>query len=67
MIRLKEDDGAEFIDLNIPYFLLKEAYNPIEPSLKGTANTKDNVELPDLKGCECFAMRLGNIMTKPYG
>ena len=52
MIRLKEDDGAEFIDLNIPYFLLKEAYNPIEPSLKGTANTEDNIELPDLKSSE---------------
>ena len=52
MIRLKEDDGAEFIDLNIPYFLLKEAYNPIEPSLKGAANAEDDIELPDLKGSE---------------
>ena len=64
MIRLKEDDGAEFIDLNIPYFLLKEAYNPIEPSLKGTANTKDNIELLDLKCSECFAVRLSNIMAE---
>ena len=52
MIRLKENDGAECINFNIPYFLLKEAYNPIEPSLKGTANTEDDIELPDLKGSE---------------
>ena len=50
MIRLKENDGAEFINFDVSYFLLEETYNPIEPSLKGAANAEDDVELPDLKG-----------------